>query len=119
MQNKLKKPAFRGKTILVTGCAGFIGWKVSHLLLEMKKNVIGVDNINDYYDPSLKQWRLRSLKKYSGFTFHKVDIGNYGRLKKVFSDNKIDAQFAIRVLLPGKILNPCVSNPRASISRRH
>ena len=82
---------FKGKTILVTGCAGFIGWKVSQLLLEMNKNVVGVDNINDYYDPALKKWRLNTLKKYPGFVFYKADIGNYTKLKNVFSRNKIDA----------------------------
>jgi nucleoside-diphosphate-sugar epimerase len=91
MQNKLKKPIVKQKSILVTGCAGFIGWKVSQQLLEMNKKVIGIDNINNYYDPSLKKWRLKSLKKYSNFNFYKIDIGNYKKLKKVFSENKVDA----------------------------
>jgi nucleoside-diphosphate-sugar epimerase len=91
MKETPAKQQFRGKTVLVTGCAGFIGWKVSQLLLEMNKNVVGVDNINDYYDPSLKRWRLKSLKSNPGFSFHKVDIGNYKRLKKVFEEHKVDA----------------------------
>jgi nucleoside-diphosphate-sugar epimerase len=91
MQNKLKKHTVKQKSILVTGCAGFIGWKVSQQLLEMNKKVIGIDNINNYYDPSLKKWRLKSLKKYSNFNFYKIDIGNYKKLKKVFSENKVDA----------------------------
>jgi nucleoside-diphosphate-sugar epimerase len=91
MKKKSTITLFRGKNILVTGCAGFIGWKVSQLLLEMKKNVIGVDNLNDYYDPALKRWRLRSLKKYPNFTFYKADIGNFKRLKRVFEENKVDA----------------------------
>ncbi len=91
MKKKSTEGYFRGKNILVTGCAGFIGWKVSQQLLEMKKNVVGIDNINDYYDPALKRWRLGSLKKYPGFSFHKVDIGNYKRLKRVFDDNRVDA----------------------------
>jgi nucleoside-diphosphate-sugar epimerase len=91
MKKKSTEGNFRGKNILVTGCAGFIGWKVSQQLLEMKKNVVGIDNINDYYDPALKRWRLGSLKKYPGFSFHKVDIGNYKRLKRVFDDNRVDA----------------------------
>jgi nucleoside-diphosphate-sugar epimerase len=82
---------FRGRNVLVTGCAGFIGWKVSHQLLKMKKNVIGVDNINNYYDPALKKWRLKTLKEFANFSFHKVDIGNYKKLKKVFQENKVDA----------------------------
>ena len=83
MKKKLNNKEFRGKNILVTGCAGFIGWKVSQQLLEMNKKVIGIDNINDYYDPALKRWRLSSLKKYPNFNFYKVDISNYKRLKKV------------------------------------
>jgi UDP-glucuronate 4-epimerase len=91
MAKKSPLRQFTGKCVMVTGCAGFIGWKVSQLLMEMKKNVIGVDNINNYYDPSLKRWRLRSLKKYPGFNFYKVDIGNYKKLKEIFEKNRIDA----------------------------
>jgi nucleoside-diphosphate-sugar epimerase len=91
MNHSLSKKTFRGKTLLVTGCAGFIGWKVSQLLLEMNKNVIGVDNINDYYDPALKQWRLKTLKTYPDFSFYRVDISDHKKLKKIFLENKIDA----------------------------
>ena len=91
MKHKSSIVDFRGKNILVTGCAGFIGWKVSQQLLGMNKNVIGVDNMNNYYDPALKKWRLDSLKKNPGFSFNKVDIGNYKKLKKVFEENKVDA----------------------------
>jgi len=79
------------KNILVTGCAGFIGWKVSEQLLDMKRNVIGVDNLNDYYDPGLKRWRLRGLRRRSNFRFYRLDISNYKKLKRVFSENRIDA----------------------------
>jgi len=91
VKKKTAKTQFKGKTVLVTGAAGFIGWKVSQMLLEMNKNVVGVDNMNDYYDPSLKRWRLKSLKKYPNFSSYKVDIGNHKRLNKVFEDNKVDA----------------------------
>lgn len=91
MKKKAANGQFRGKTVLVTGSAGFIGWKVSQQLLEMGKNVIGIDNMNNYYDPALKVWRLNSLKKYPGFKYYRVDIGNYKKLKKVFEDNKVDA----------------------------
>ena len=91
MKKGSSKGQFRGKNVLVTGCAGFIGWKVSHQLLKMKKNVIGVDNINNYYDPALKKWRLKSLKEFAKFSFYKVDIGNYKKLKNVFQENKVDA----------------------------
>ena len=81
------------KTVLVTGCAGFIGWKVSEQLLDEKLNVVGVDNLNDYYDPRLKEWRLSQLKvKNDGiFILHQCDIGDFNEVKKVFSKYKIDA----------------------------
>ncbi|MBI4653532.1 MAG: GDP-mannose 4,6-dehydratase [Nitrospirae bacterium] len=77
--------------ILVTGCAGFIGWRVSQILLSMNKGVVGIDNINNYYDPEFKRWRLSTLKNDTRFSFHKLDIGNYKRLKDIFVSNKIDA----------------------------
>lgn len=78
------------KNILVTGCAGFIGWKVSQMLLEMNRKVIGIDNMNNYYDPALKEWRLNTLKDTPDFSFYKLDITDYARLKEVFLKNQID-----------------------------
>lgn len=80
------------KTVLVTGCAGFIGWKVSERLLEENINVVGVDNLNDYYDKRLKEWRLSSLNKNQNFSLKILDISKYEPLKEIFSEkNKIDA----------------------------
>jgi nucleoside-diphosphate-sugar epimerase len=102
--------SFRGRNILVTGCAGFIGWQVSQKLLQMKKRVIGIDNINDYYDPVLKRWRLRSLKKYSRFSFYKTDIGNHKKVKTVFESGRIDAviNLAARAGVRASVENPWV-----------
>ena len=50
------------RTVLVTGAAGFIGAALSHRLLERGDRVVGIDNLNDYYDPSLKQARLRQIE---------------------------------------------------------
>ena len=75
------------KKVLVTGSAGFIGSKVSEMLLEEGYQVVGVDNINDYYDIKLKLWRLDYLKKYDNFKFYKFDIENYEELKSVFQLN--------------------------------
>lgn len=91
MDKKTLNAIFRGKNILVTGCAGFIGWKVSYQLLESGKRVTGIDNMNNYYDPALKKWRLKSLKTFPNFTFYKADIGNFSKMKDIFRDNKIDA----------------------------
>jgi len=79
------------KTIIVTGCAGFIGGKVSEQLLKNNDRVIGIDNMNDYYDPALKEWRLQSLKKYDGFSFVKADISDFPATRKLFAGKKIDA----------------------------
>jgi UDP-glucuronate 4-epimerase len=79
------------KTVLVTGCAGFIGWKVSEKLLEENMNVVGIDNLNDYYNPSLKEWRLSSINKNQNFSLNVLDISEYEPLRKTFSENKIDA----------------------------
>jgi len=78
------------QTFLVTGCAGFIGWKVSEKLLERGYKVIGVDNLNDYYDVKVKDYRLKSLKKHSNFSFYQVDIENLEGLREVFKENSFD-----------------------------
>ena len=88
------------KNVLVTGCAGFIGWKVAEKLLAENINVVGIDNMNDYYDTKLKEWRLQQLtvkseklkvEKDTEFFFKKSDIGNFDEIKKIFSSHKIDA----------------------------
>ena len=72
--------------ILVTGCCGFIGYHVCHNILKKNKNVklIGLDNINDYYDTKLKKSRLKILKEFRNFTFFKKDISKIKDLKKIF-----------------------------------
>jgi nucleoside-diphosphate-sugar epimerase len=59
---------------LVTGAAGFIGARTSEMLIEDGHTVVGVDNLNDAYDPHMKEYRLRRLQALPGFTFHKLDI---------------------------------------------
>ena len=66
--------------VLVTGAAGFIGYHLSEALLARGDSVIGVDNLNDYYDPALKHARLDRLKRHAGFTFHLADIGDDGQM---------------------------------------
>ena len=77
--------------ILVTGAAGFIGSKVSEMLLENGYNVMGVDNLNDYYDTRLKLWRLDSLKKSNNFKFYQIDIENYDDLNVIFQEHSPEA----------------------------
>ncbi|MGD1949808.1 MAG: NAD-dependent epimerase [Leptolyngbyaceae cyanobacterium] len=72
-------------TILVTGAAGFIGYHVARTLLEQGHIVIGIDNLNTYYDVSLKHGRLAELNPYSQFTFHQLDIAERDGVQHLFA----------------------------------
>jgi len=71
-------------TILVTGAAGFIGFHTSQYLLGRGDTVIGIDNLNDYYDVSLKEARLSQLNNNDKFSFHKIDITNKDVIDNIF-----------------------------------
>ncbi|MFI8496567.1 NAD-dependent epimerase [Peribacillus butanolivorans] len=75
--------------ILVTGVAGFIGFHLTKRLLAQDINVIGVDNINDYYDVLLKNDRLKILEENPNFEFYKIDISNKEKLNQIFKDRTI------------------------------
>lgn len=72
------------KVYLITGAAGFIGYYLSRKLLEQGCRVIGIDNINDYYDVNLKYARLEQLKPYEKFTFIQSDISDKPKIVKIF-----------------------------------
>ena len=72
--------------VLVTGAAGFIGMHVCEKLLARGLHVIGIDNLNDYYDVNLKEARLARLQKQGGFTFAKVDIAEREVVKRLFAE---------------------------------
>ncbi len=101
------------KIILVTGTGGFIGFHYAKFLLNKKFKVIGIDNINNYYDRKIKLSRLNILKKYKGFKFYKENIINLVKLKKIVRNNKISnivhlaAQAGVRY---------SISNPEVYIS---
>jgi len=102
-------------TILITGCAGFIGFHLSNTILKKDKKIkiIGIDNLNNYYSSRYKKKRLNILKKHKNFSFFKLDISNYNKLKKVFKKSKINliinlaAQAGVRY---------SISNPKEYIS---
>lgn len=71
------------KRIIITGCAGFIGYHLSKKLLDEGYDIIGIDNLNDYYSVNLKKKRLRELRKYKKFIFYKLNIENFDKLKIV------------------------------------
>ena len=76
--------------VLITGTAGFIGMNCALRLLERGDQIIGIDNLNDYYDVSLKKARLARLTPYPGFTFVQADIEDRLAMRNVFSDNQPD-----------------------------
>ncbi len=77
--------------ILVTGAAGFIGFHLSRRLLEEGRTVVGLDIINDYYDPSIKDARLELLKPYSNFSFVKTDLADRAAMESLFASEGFDA----------------------------
>ncbi|VVT25268.1 Uncharacterized 37.6 kDa protein in cld 5'region [Sphingomonas sp. EC-HK361] len=75
--------------ILVTGAAGFIGHATAHRLLARGERVIGVDSVNDYYDPALKEARLATFDGVDGFDFHRADIADAETMARLVADNGI------------------------------
>lgn len=76
--------------ILVTGSAGFIGFHLSQRLLARGNEVVGLDNLNQYYDVSLKKDRLAHLQENSGFSFHQLDLADREGMAKVFTEQQFD-----------------------------
>ncbi|GBG57992.1 NAD-dependent epimerase [Sporomusaceae bacterium FL31] len=75
---------------IVTGSAGFIGFHLSHRLLELGHSVVGIDNLNNYYDVKLKEDRNAILNEYSNYTFNKIDVVDISGLKNVFKNTNPD-----------------------------
>jgi UDP-glucuronate 4-epimerase len=75
---------------LLTGAAGFIGSHVAITLLERGDEVVGIDNLNDYYDPTLKDARLARLTGRPGFSFHKLDVADRAGMEALFASQRFD-----------------------------
>jgi UDP-glucuronate 4-epimerase len=74
--------------VLVTGCAGFIGMHVAERLLARGDEVVGLDNLNAYYDPSLKEARLARLLPHAGFGFHRLDLADREAMPTLFAQGR-------------------------------
>ncbi len=102
-----------GKPILLTGAAGFIGFHTAKAYLEAGLEVVGFDNVNDYYDPQLKHDRLDILGKYPGFTFVKGDLADQEAVDGVFQ--RYQPNLVINLAAQAGV-RYSVENPRAYIS---
>ena len=88
---------------LVTGCAGFIAAKTAEFLLEAGHQVVGVDNLNDYYDVRLKEHRLAKLLPRDGFTFEKLDIEDRAGVSRLFAAHKFEAVLNQLAIAPADV----------------
>jgi UDP-glucuronate 4-epimerase len=87
--------------ILVTGAAGFIGFHLSQRLLERGDEVIGLDNLNHYYDVTLKKDRLEQLLRKPGFNFHLLDLADREDISKLFAQSNFDKVVNLAPLFKG------------------
>ncbi|MBI5418308.1 NAD-dependent epimerase [Candidatus Poribacteria bacterium] len=96
--------------ILITGTAGFIGFHLSKKLLDLGYEIIGIDNLNDYYDVNLKLDRLKQLENRKNFKFIKLDIVDRNNLLKLFSDENFDVavNLAAQAGVRYSLVNPYV-----------
>ena len=108
----MQKIDINNKCIFITGVSGFIGSNLAKRILNEFKNskVIGLDNMNDYYDVKLKEYRLEELQKYDNFTFIKGNLANKDLVMKIFNDYKpqIVVNLAAQAGVRYSITNPDV-----------
>jgi nucleoside-diphosphate-sugar epimerase len=106
---KMPSEETSASTVLLTGAAGFIGWKVAEGLLQAGYRVVGVDNLNDAYDVRLKEWRLAQLRDRAGFTFQRLDITDREALRRLpWSEFEAVINLAARAGVRPSVRNPWV-----------
>ncbi|HEY5131400.1 MAG TPA: SDR family NAD(P)-dependent oxidoreductase, partial [Bradyrhizobium sp.] len=100
------------QTILVTGAAGFIGFHVARRLLAEGRHVVGLDNLNAYYDPALKQSRLNILRENSRFSFVQTDLADRPSMASLFAEHR----FAVVVHLAAQAgVRHSIDHPHAYV----
>jgi hypothetical protein len=85
--------------VLITGAAGFIGFALAHRLLQRGRAVVGLDSVNDYYDPALKNARVAVLGKFNNFNFHKIDLADRERIETVFRNGEFGPVVHLVILI--------------------
>jgi UDP-glucuronate 4-epimerase len=86
--DKAQRPGVSQQAVLVTGAAGFIGFSLARRILENGRAVVGIDNLNNYYDPALKEARLAVLRQFRHFSFHRLDLADRNSVEAVFRDGE-------------------------------
>lgn len=124
MTASIEFPNLEYQTYLVTGCAGFIGAKVAQRLLDAGRRVVGIDNLNDYYDVRIKQHRLSLLEPHPEFHFFPMDLEDRAALRQVFDTHPIECviNLAARAGVRYSTENPFVymsTNAEGSLNLLH
>jgi len=95
--------------VLVTGAAGFIGMHVAQRLLQRGNQVVGIDNLNDYYDPKLKYARLAQLTPHAAFKFKLMDIADRTEMACLFEREKFDR--VVHLAAQAGVRYPAIASP--------
>ena len=113
LQTDVQNSFLCSRPVIITGVAGFIGFFTAKYLLDLGVAVVGIDNINDYYDISLKQARLSLLRQYPHFTFHHKDIADKQAILDIFTD--VSPKGVIHLAAQAGV-RYCIQNPDAYVT---